>query len=152
SIGGRIMAIRDFGKASFVRVKDRTGLIQLYVQKDRLGDSYASFKKLDIGDIVFLEGSVFKTKTGEPSIQSDKVDLLSKSLRPLPEKFHGLADVEIKYRQRYVDLIVSDQTKETFRKRSKIVEEIRKFFVDLDFIEVETPMMHPIVGGANARP
>ncbi|HUP56293.1 MAG TPA: lysine--tRNA ligase [Bdellovibrionota bacterium] len=152
SVAGRIMAIRDFGKASFVRLKDRTGIIQLYVQKDRLGESYAAFKELDIGDIVFSEGTLFKTKTGELSIQSDRLDLLTKSLRPMPEKWHGIADVEIKYRQRYLDLIVTDQTKDTFRKRSKIIEEIRRFFVDHDFIEVETPMMHPIAGGATARP
>lgn len=152
SVAGRVMAIRDFGKASFVRVKDRSGLIQLFVQKARLGDAYAQFKELDIGDIVFSEGTVFKTKTGELSVMSDQVALVTKSLRPLPEKFHGIADVEIKYRQRYLDLIMSDETKETFRKRSRIIEEVRRFFVDQDFMEVETPMMHPIAGGATARP
>jgi lysyl-tRNA synthetase class 2 len=152
SVAGRIMAIRDFGKASFVRVKDRSGLIQLFVQKDRLGDAYPKYKELDIGDIIYSEGTVFKTKTGELSVMSNTVELVSKSLRPLPEKFHGIADVEIKYRQRYLDLIMSDETKDTFRKRSKIVEEVRRFFVDHGFMEVETPMMHPIVGGANARP
>jgi lysyl-tRNA synthetase class 2 len=152
SVAGRIMAIRDFGKASFVRIKDRSGLIQLYVQKDKLGDAYAAFKEMDVGDIVFSEGALFKTKTGELSIQSEKVDLVTKSLRPLPEKWHGIADVEIKYRQRYLDLIVSDQTKDTFRKRSKIIEEVRRFLVSHDYIEVETPMMHPIAGGATARP
>ena len=161
SVAGRIMAIRDFGKASFVRIKDRTGVIQLFVQKDKLNgapgeegapDKYAEFKELDIGDIVFSDGELFKTKTNELSVVSEQVVLLTKSLRPLPEKFHGIADVEIKYRQRYLDLIMSDQTKDTFRKRSKIVEEIRRFFVDHDFIEVETPMMHQIAGGATARP
>jgi lysyl-tRNA synthetase, class II len=153
SVAGRIMAIRDFGKASFVRVKDRSGLIQLYVQKDRLGpDAYARFKEMDLGDIVFSEGAVFKTKTGELSLQSDSLELVTKSLRPLPEKFHGLADVEIRYRQRYLDLIMNDASRETFRKRSRIVEEVRKFFTEHDFIEVETPMMHPIAGGATARP
>ena len=144
SVAGRIMAIRDFGKASFVRIKDRTGLIQLFVQKDRLGEQYAQYKELDIGDIVFSEGTVFKTKTGELSVMSNTVQLVSKSLRPLPEKYHGIADVEIKYRQRYLDLIMSDETKDTFRKRSRIIEEIRRFFVDQGFMEVETPMMHPI--------
>jgi lysyl-tRNA synthetase class 2 len=152
SVAGRIMAIRDFGKASFVRLKDRTGVIQLFIQKDRLGEAYPRFKEMDLGDIVYSEGTVFKTKTGELSVMSDTLELVSKSLRPLPEKFHGIADVEIKYRQRYLDLIMSDETKETFRKRSKIIEEIRRFFVDHDFIEVETPMMHPIAGGAAARP
>lgn len=152
SVAGRIMAIRDFGKASFVRLKDRTGLIQLFIQKDRLGEAYPRFKEMDLGDIVYSEGTVFKTKTGELSVMSDKLELVTKSLRPLPEKFHGIADVEIKYRQRYLDLIMSDETKETFRKRSKIIEEIRRFFVDHQFIEVETPMMHPIAGGATARP
>ena len=147
------MAIRDFGKASFVRLKDRTGLIQLYVQKDKLGEEgYAKFKELDMGDIVFSEGTIFKTKTNELSVQADKLELVTKSLRPMPEKFHGIADVEIKYRQRYLDLIVSDETRDTFRKRSKIIEEVRRFFVELDFMEVETPMMHPIAGGATARP
>jgi lysyl-tRNA synthetase class 2 len=152
SVSGRIMAIRDFGKASFVRLKDRTGLIQLFVQKDRLGEAYPRYKELDIGDIVYSEGTVFKTKTGELSVMSNSVELVTKALRPLPEKFHGIADVEIKYRQRYLDLIMSDETKDTFRKRSKIIEEVRRFFVDHDFMEVETPMMHPIAGGATARP
>ena len=152
SVSGRMMQIRDFGKASFVRLRDRAGVIQLYVQKDKLGEGYANFKELDLGDIVFAEGTLFKTKTGELSVSCTKLDLVTKSLRPLPDKFHGLADVEIKYRQRYLDLMTSDETKDTFRKRSKIIEEVRKFFVDHDFMEVETPMMHPIAGGANARP
>jgi len=153
SVAGRMMAIRDFGKASFVRLKDRTGLIQLFVQKDKLGpEAYALYKGLDIGDIIFAEGTVFKTKTGELSVQCTSLELLSKSLRPLPEKFHGINDVEIKYRQRYLDLIMSEETRETFRRRSKIIEELRKFFVEHDFMEVETPMMHPIAGGATARP
>jgi lysyl-tRNA synthetase class 2 len=115
SVAGRIMAIRDFGKASFVRVRDRSGIIQLFVQKDKLGEEkYARFKELDIGDIVFAKGTLFKTKTNELSVNSELVDLLTKSLRPLPEKYHGIADVEIKYRQRYLDLIMSDQTKDTF--------------------------------------
>jgi lysyl-tRNA synthetase class 2 len=153
SVAGRIMAIRDFGKASFIRLKDRTGLIQLFVQKDKIGpENYARFKELDLGDIVFSKGTVFKTKTGELSVNSDSVELVTKSLRPMPEKFHGISDVEIKYRQRYLDLIVTEETKDTFRKRSKIVETLRKFFVEHDFMEVETPMMHPVAGGATARP
>ncbi|MEK6578191.1 MAG: amino acid--tRNA ligase-related protein, partial [Bdellovibrionota bacterium] len=153
SVAGRVMAIRDFGKASFVRVKDRTGIIQLFVQKDRLGEQgYARYKELDFGDIIFAEGPLFKTKTNELSVHCDRLELMTKSLRPLPEKYHGIADVEIKYRQRYLDLIMDDKTRETFRIRSKLIEEIRKFFVEHDFLEVETPMMHSIAGGANARP
>jgi lysyl-tRNA synthetase, class II len=153
SVAGRIMAIRDFGKAAFIRIKDRSGVIQLFVQKNKLGeDGYARYKELDIGDIVFSEGTAFKTKTNELSVNSDTLELVTKSLRPLPEKFHGIADVEIKYRQRYLDLIMSDEAKERFKRRSRIVEEIRRFFVDNEFIEVETPMMHPIAGGATARP
>ena len=153
SVAGRMMAIRDFGKACFVRVKDRTGLIQLFVQKDKLGaEEYARFKDWDVGDIVFAEGTLFKTKTNELSLHCEKLVLLTKSLRPLPEKFHGLADIEIKYRQRYLDLIMNDQTRDTFLKRSKIIEELRKFFVERKFMEVETPMMHPVAGGATARP
>ncbi len=153
SVAGRILAVRDFGKASFVRIQDRTETIQLYVQKDKLGEEkFAQFKELDLGDVVYSEGTLFKTKTGELSIQSEKVVLLTKSLRPLPEKFHGIADIEIKYRQRYLDLITSKESRETFKIRSKIVDEMRKFFVSHDFIEVETPMMHPIAGGATARP
>ena len=153
AVAGRVMAIRDFGKASFVRLKDRSGLIQLFVQKDKLGETgYAQFKELDVGDVVFAKGRVFKTKTGELSVHCETLDLVTKSLRPLPEKYHGIADVEIKYRQRYLDLIMSEQTRDTFRKRSKIIDELRKFFLELDFMEVETPMMHPIAGGATARP
>jgi lysyl-tRNA synthetase class 2 len=153
SVAGRIMAIRDFGKASFVRVKDRTGVIQLYVQKDKLGEEqYTHFKELDVGDIIFSRGFLFKTKTGELSVSSEELTLATKSLRPLPEKFHGIADVEIKYRQRYLDLIMTPESRDTFVKRSKIIEEVRRFFVENEFIEVETPMMHPIAGGATARP
>lgn len=153
SIGGRIMAIRDFGKAGFLQVRDRTGILQFYVSKQDLGEEgHARYKMLDVGDIVFGEGKLFKTKTNELSLHCEKLELLSKSLQPLPEKYHGLTDVETRYRQRYVDLIMSEDTKETFRKRSRIVGEIRQFFLDLDFMEVETPMMHPVAGGAAARP
>ncbi len=153
SVAGRIMAIRDFGKAGFLQVRDRTGILQMYVSKQDLGEEgHARYKMLDVGDIVFGEGKLFKTKTNELSLHCDRLELLTKSLRPLPEKYHGIADVEIKYRQRYLDLIMSEETKETFRKRSRIVSEVRKFFLDKDFMEVETPMMHPIAGGAAARP
>lgn len=153
SVAGRVMAIRDFGKASFIRLQDRTGIIQLFIQKNRIGDvGYGLYKELDIGDIIFAKGTVFKTKTGELSVNCDSLELVTKSLHPLPEKYHGIADVEIKYRQRYLDLIMSDKTRETFRKRSKIIDEARKFFIENEFMEVETPMMHPIAGGATARP
>ena len=153
AVAGRVMAIRDFGKAAFLRLRDRTGLIQLFIQKDKLGEEgYKLYKELDVGDIVAGTGVLFKTKTNELSVSCSTLQLLSKSLRPLPEKFHGIADVEIKYRQRYLDLIMSEETKATFRKRSKIIEEVRKFFTEHDFMEVETPMMHPIAGGATARP
>ncbi|MBI2712632.1 MAG: lysine--tRNA ligase [Bdellovibrio sp.] len=153
SVAGRIMAFRDFGKASFVRLRDSSGVIQLFVQKDRLGEErYQHFKELDIGDIVYAKGDVFKTKTGELSIHCDELVLVTKSLKPLPEKYHGIADVEIKYRQRYLDLIMSDQTRDTFVKRSRIIDELRAFFIENRFMEVETPMMHTIAGGATARP
>ena len=153
AVAGRVMAIRDFGKAAFLRLRDRTGLIQLFIQKDKLGEEgYKLYKELDVGDIVAGAGVLFKTKTNELSVSCNTLQLLSKSLRPLPEKFHGIADVEIKYRQRYLDLIMSEETKATFRKRSKIIEEVRKFFTEHDYMEVETPMMHPIAGGATARP
>lgn len=153
SVAGRVMAVRDFGKAAFVRLKDRTGIIQLYIQKDKVGETgYALYKELDIGDIVWSEGALFKTKTNELSLSSTDLQLLTKSLRPLPEKFHGIADVEIKYRQRYLDLIMSEETRQVFVKRSKIIDEMRKFFIEREFLEVETPMMHPIAGGATARP
>ncbi len=153
SVSGRVMALRFFGKAAFVTLKDRSGLIQIFVQKDKLGEEgYAHFKALDIGDIVFSDGVIFKTKTGELSVHADSLTLLTKSLQPWPEKYHGISDVEIKYRQRYLDLIMSDETKEIFRKRFKIIEEIRRFLLARDFMEVETPMLHPVVGGALAKP
>lgn len=153
SVAGRVMAVRDFGKASFLKIRDASGVIQLYVQKDSIGEeAFAKFRELDLGDIVFSEGKIFKTKTGELSIHSDKVILLTKSLRPLPEKFHGLSDVEARYRQRYLDLITSEESRAVFEKRSKIIEEVRKFLLENGFMEVETPMMHPIAGGAAAKP
>lgn len=153
SVAGRVMAIRDFGKAAFIRLRDRSGLMQLFIQRDRLSpEAYARYKELDIGDFVYSEGELFRTKTGELSINSKTFEHVTKTLRPLPEKFHGIADIEIRYRQRYLDLIMTEQSRETFRKRSKIVEAVRAFFLDHDFLEVETPMMHPIAGGATARP
>ena len=141
------------GKAAFTHILDLKGRIQAYVSKDSLGEEgYAAFKKLDIGDIVGVVGKVFKTKTGEISIHADKVELLSKSLKPLPEKFHGLTDTDTRYRQRYVDLIVNEGVRDTFIKRSKIITEIRKFLDNEGFIEVETPMLVSNAGGAAARP
>ena len=153
SVAGRMMAKRIMGKAAFTHILDLKGRIQAYVSKDSLGEEgYAAFKKLDIGDIVGVVGKVFKTKTGEISIHSDKVELLSKSLKPLPEKFHGLTDTDTRYRQRYVDLIVNEGVRDTFIKRSKIITEIRKFLDNEGFIEVETPMLVQNAGGAAARP
>lgn len=147
------MAKRIMGKAAFTHILDLKGRIQAYVSKDSLGEEeYAAFKKLDIGDIVGVAGKVFKTKTGEISIHADKVELLSKSLKPLPEKFHGLTDTDTRYRQRYVDLIVNEGVRDTFIKRSKIITEIRKFLDNEGFIEVETPMLVQNAGGAAARP
>ncbi len=153
SVAGRIMALRDFGKAGFAQLHDRSGKMQLYLQNQALGpEAFKTYQELDVGDIVYAEGYLFKTKTGELSLHAEKFTLLTKSLRPLPEKYHGIADVEIKYRQRYLDLIMSEKTRDTFKKRSQIVEEVRRFFVDHEFMEVETPMMHQIAGGAAARP
>lgn len=153
SIAGRMMAKRIMGKAAFTHILDLKGRIQAYVSKDSLGEEgYAAFKKLDIGDIVGVVGKVFKTKTGEISIHADNVELLSKSLKPLPEKFHGLTDTDTRYRQRYVDLIVNEGVRDTFIKRSKIITEIRKFLDNEGFIEVETPMLVQNAGGAAARP
>ena len=152
-IAGRLMSKRVMGKASFCHIQDKEGKIQSYVARDAIGtDEYAAFKKLDIGDIVGVEGTVFKTKTGECSIHAVKVVLLSKSLKPLPEKFHGLTDTDTRYRQRYVDLIMNPEVKDTFIKRSKIISEIRKFLDAENFMEVETPMLVSNAGGAAARP
>ncbi|MCF8158623.1 MAG: lysine--tRNA ligase [Burkholderiaceae bacterium] len=152
-IAGRMMLKRVMGKASFATVQDRSGRVQLFISKDSIGEEvYESFKHWDLGDILAAVGVVFKTKTGELSIKVTELRLLTKSLRPLPEKFHGLADQEIKYRQRYVDMIVSEETRNTFKARSKIVSSIRHFMVENEFLEVETPMLHPIPGGASAKP
>ncbi|MBW1768058.1 MAG: lysine--tRNA ligase [Deltaproteobacteria bacterium] len=153
SMAGRIMAVRDFGKASFIHIKDRTGRIQAYIRKDQTGDEqFKVFKLMDIGDFIGIKGSFFRTRTGELTILADSITLLSKSMRPLPEKWHGLTDVETRYRQRYLDLIVNDHVKEVFVLRSRIIHSIRNFFIQKEFLEVETPMMQPVPGGAAARP
>ncbi len=154
SVGGRMMAKRIMGKASFTQVQDMSGRIQLFLQRDSLPEGVYNegFKKWDVGDIIGATGVLFKTKTDELSIKVDNIRLLTKSLRPLPEKFHGLTDTEIRYRQRYVDLIVNEDVKQTFRLRAKIVSFIRQYFNQHDFMEVETPMMQVIPGGATAKP
>jgi lysyl-tRNA synthetase class 2 len=152
-VAGRILARRSFGKAAFIQLQDRKGRIQLYVKKDEIGEeAFAGFETFDIGDIVGAEGYPFRTKTGELSLHVKSLRLLVKSLHPLPEKFHGLTDVETRYRQRYVDLIVNPESREIFFKRSRIVNLIRTFMTSRDFLEVETPMMQPIPGGATAKP
>ena len=153
SLAGRMMSKRVMGKASFCNLQDLQGNIQSYVARDDIGeDAYKDFKKLDIGDIIGIRGIVFKTKTGEISIHAKSVELLSKSLQILPEKFHGLTNTDMRYRQRYVDLIMNPEVKETFIKRSQIVGEIRKFLDGRGFMEVETPVLVSNAGGANARP
>jgi lysyl-tRNA synthetase class 2 len=153
SVGGRMMLKRVMGKASFATLQDATGRIQLYITRDAIGEeAYAQFKHLDLGDILGAHGTLMKTKTGELSIKVAKLRLLTKSLRPLPDKFHGMADQEQKYRQRYVDLITDESARVRFTARSKAVSALREFMVANDFLEVETPMLHPIPGGANAKP
>ena len=153
SVAGRLMSKRIMGKASFCNVQDLKGNIQSYVARDAVGeDEYSAFKKLDIGDIVGIKGTVFKTKTGEISIHATDVILLAKSLQVLPEKFHGLTNTDLRYRQRYVDLIVNPEVRDTFIKRSKIISTIRQYLDSLGFMEVETPMLVANAGGAAARP
>ena len=153
TVGGRMLLKRVMGKASFANIADRTGQIQLFLQKGALGEElYEAFKGWDVGDIVGASGVLFRTKTGELSVRVERLRLLVKSLRPLPDKWHGLADVETRYRQRYVDLIVNETSRNVFRTRARIVRYLRDFLDALDFIEVETPMMQPIPGGASARP
>ena len=150
---GRMMAVNSFGKSAFVRFRDRSGQMQAYIRKDKVGpDAYAIFKRLDIGDFVGLTGTLFQTRTGEWTLLATEVTLLSKALRPLPEKFHGLKDPEKRYRQRYVDLIMNADVRRIFMTRSRIIQAIRQFFLRHDFLEVETPMMQPIAGGAEAAP
>ena len=153
ALGGRMMLKRVMGKASFATLQDGSGQIQLFVTRDALGEGhYAEFKHWDLGDILGAEGLLFKTKTGELSVRVSALRLLTKSLRPLPDKFHGMADQEQKYRQRYVDLITDEDARVRFAARSKAISSIRQFMVEHAFMEVETPMLHPIPGGANAKP
>jgi lysyl-tRNA synthetase class 2 len=153
AVAGRVIAINRFGKAAFIRFRDRTGQLQGYIRKDKIGDeAFSLFKKLDVGDFVGLCGGVFKTKTGEWTLLVSTLKLICKAIRPLPEKFHGLKDPEKRYRQRYLDLIMNADVRELFVKRSRIIQEIRSFFLERDFLEVETPMMQPIPGGAEAEP
>ena len=153
TLAGRIMAIRDFGKGAFVIIQDRKGKIQAFIQKAAIGENaFQIFKRLDMGDIIFIGGKVFRTKTRELTIHADEFRLLSKAIRPLPEKWHGLTDVETRYRQRHLDLITNPNVKELFYKRSRIIQMMRKFMEERDFLEVETPMMQTRAGGAVARP
>jgi lysyl-tRNA synthetase class 2 len=152
TVAGRMMAKRVMGKASFASLKDRSGAIQVFLQQAALGATYDEFKGWDVGDVLGAEGTLFKTKTGELTVKVERLRLLVKSLRPLPDKWHGLADVEQRYRQRYVDLVVSDESREVFRRRTRIVQYLRSFLEALDFMEVETPMMQVIPGGAVAKP
>jgi lysyl-tRNA synthetase class 2 len=153
AVAGRILSLRGHGKASFAHIQDRTGKIQIYVRLDGVGElGYALFKRLDVGDFAGVEGRLFRTKTGELTVQVARLTLLAKSLRPLPDKWHGLTDVEVRYRQRYVDLIANPEVSELFRCRARIIAEMRRFFDSRGFLEVETPMMQSIPGGATARP
>ncbi len=153
-LAGRVVASRHFGKAAFLVLSDREGRIQAYLRKDRLGEeAFGRFlETTDVGDIVWVEGPLFVTRTGELTVQAERFRILAKSLRPLPEKWHGLSDVETRYRQRYVDLIVNEEVRELFRRRARIVSFLRRFLADRGFLEVETPMMQPVAGGAAARP
>ncbi len=152
-IGGRLMAKRVMGKNSFATLQDRSGQIQIFVQRDVLSvDVYKAFKRWDLGDLIWVRGTVFRTNAGELSVRAAEIELLTKSLRPLPEKFHGLTDQEMRYRQRYVDLIMNEDSRNVFRVRTKTVQYIRSYLDAMDFLEVETPMMQPIPGGAVARP
>ncbi|CCK80166.1 lysine--tRNA ligase [Desulfobacula toluolica] len=152
-MAGRMMAINKMGKSSFVRFKDGSDQLQVYLQQNRVGDeTYSLFKKLDIGDFIGVKGPLFKTRTGEWTLLADKFRLLSKAVRPLPEKFHGIKDPEKRYRQRYLDLVMNEDTRQIFIKRSQIVASMRRFFEEKGFMEVETPMMQPLAGGAEATP
>ena len=153
AVAGRMVAINRFGKTTFIRFRDRTGQLQAYIRKDQIGDeTYQLFKQLDVGDFVGLAGEMFQTKTGEWTILAKELKLLCKTIRPLPEKFHGLKDPEKRYRQRYLDLIMNADVRKLFVRRSQIIQEVRNFFLKHDFLEVETPMMQPIAGGAEAEP
>jgi len=153
SLAGRMMSVRLFGQAGFAHLKDSSGSIQIFVEKKSLSpEEFQLFKKVDIGDFLWVEGTPMRTKTGELSLRVQHLRLAAKSLHPLPEKWHGLTDIELRYRQRYVDLIVNPKVQEIFRRRSELIGKIRAFFLARDFLEVETPMMHPIAGGATAKP
>jgi lysyl-tRNA synthetase class 2 len=163
AVAGRVMAVNTFGKAAFLRIQDRSsdelgpdgepcGRLQLFLRKNELGDAFALLKRLDIGDLVAVTGSPMRTKTGELTVAAEGFRILTKSLRPLPEKWHGLTDVELRYRHRYLDLIMNPEVRRVFRLRSRIIQWLRQYFVERDFLEVETPMMHSIAGGAAARP
>lgn len=152
SLAGRIVSMRDFGKAAFAHIQDSTGKIQVYFKRDVLGEKHELVKKLDIGDIIGLKGRLFRTKTNELTVEIENLVMLTKTLRPLPEKWHGLRDIEMRYRQRYVDLIVNPDARQTFAQRSAIMKAFRDFLESKGFIEVETPMMQPIPGGAVAKP
>lgn len=153
TVAGRVLGYRSFGKSIFMHISDAFGKIQIYVQKNKVGEeAYTLVKKLDIGDIIRVTGHLFRTRTEELTLLSEHLDLLTKNLRPLPEKYHGLKDIEVRYRQRYVDLIVNEEVRETFRKRARIIQAVRQFLRDRGFLEVETPMMQAIPGGATAKP
>ena len=152
SIAGRIMTLRDMGKASFVTIQDGTGKVQAYIRQDYVGEQYAIFKKLDLGDIIGVKGTVFRTKMGEITVAATDITLLTKSVRPLPEKWHGLKDIETRYRKRYLDLISNPEVKEIFKKRAAIIDALREYLKQHTFLEVDTPVLQPIYGGANARP
>jgi lysyl-tRNA synthetase class 2 len=153
SVAGRVMAINRFGKAAFIRLRDRTGQIQAYLRKDRVGEErYGLFQQMDIGDFIGVEGGLFQTRSGEWTLMAHRIELVAKAMRALPEKFHGLKDPEKRYRQRYLDLVMNAEVREIFRRRSRIIQEIRSFLLQRDFLEVETPMMQPLPGGAEATP
>ncbi len=151
-VAGRMMFQRIMGKASFAKLQDRTGQIQVFLQRDTLGEAYEAFKKYDVGDILAATGTLFKTRTGELSVRVEELRMLTKSLRPLPDKWHGMADVDTRYRQRYVDLIVNEQSRAVFQVRNRVLRYLRDFLDSMDFMEVETPMLQSIPGGAAARP
>lgn len=153
ALAGRVMALRSFGKAAFVKLQDRSGQLQAYVKRDGVGEeAFNVFARTDVGDFLGVEGPLLRTRTGELTLEARRVRLLCKSLRPLPEKWHGLTDKETRYRQRYVDLVVNPEVREAFRRRSRLIHLVRGFFLGRDFLEMETPMMQPIPGGATARP
>ena len=153
ALAGRVLSLRGHGKTSFAHLKDQSGRIQIYVRQDAVGEpAYGLFRRIDVGDFLGVRGRLFRTKTGELTIHVESLVLLAKALRPLPDKWHGLSDVEVRYRRRYMDLIANPSVAEVFRRRSRIIAEIRRFFDERGFLEVETPMMHPIPGGAAARP